>query len=361
MAKDISKAYQDQEGRIQAVYARDPLAQNAFIYAVKTTGVYCRPTCPSRRPRLENLEFFGSSAEAQKAGFRPCKRCRPDEFIPISLDERVKEACRLLEESGQPVSLAELAAKVNLSPSHLHRLFKKSLGLTPKQYADGLRLGRLQSGLQKGRPVSEALYAAGYGSSSRVYEKTDQLLGMTPGQYQGRGAKTRIKYALTRTSLGWLLVAATEKGVCSMALGDSPQELVDSLQSRFCKAEISQADAEFIELLTRISAFLDSPGQGLDLPLDIQGTSFQRRVWAALQELKPGQTVTYSQMAQRLGMPQAPRAVARAIASNPIALAVPCHRVVRKDGGLGGYRWGLARKEQLLELESGPSGLTGSE
>lgn len=361
MAKHISKPYQDQKERLQAVYARETLAHNAFIYAVKTTGVYCRPTCPSRRPKPENLELFDSSADAQKAGFRPCKRCKPDEFIPINLDERVKQACRLLEESGQPVSLAELAAKVNLSPSHLHRLFKKSLSLTPKQYADGLRLGRLQSGLQKGRPVSEALYAAGYGSSSRVYEKSDQLLGMTPGQYQGRGAKARIKYALAQTSLGWLLVAATEKGVCFIALGDSPQKLLDSLQSRFSRADISQADAEFSGLLKHLTAFLDAPEQGLDLPLDIQGTAFQRRVWAALQELKPGQTITYSQMAQRLGMPQAPRAVASAIASNPLALAVPCHRVVRKDGGLGGYRWGLARKEQLLKRESESSDSTQSD
>jgi AraC family transcriptional regulator of adaptative response/methylated-DNA-[protein]-cysteine methyltransferase len=353
MTPPKTKPYADCGQRIRAVYSRDQQAHNAFIYAVKTTGIYCRPTCPSRRPKQENILIFDASSDAENAGFRPCKRCAPHIHTVSTVDGRIVSACRVIERSDQNPPLAQLAQSVGLSPFHFHRLFKQTLGVTPKQYADALRTERLQGGLQKGQPVSEALYAAGFGSSSRVYEKADQLLGMTPGQYGDRGSRASIKYALTRTSLGWLLVAATEKGVCFIALGDSPYELTQSLEQRFSKADIIKADDDLAEALARITVFLDSPDKGLDLPLDIRGTSFQRRLWSALQELKPGQTVTYSQMAQRLGMPQAPRAVARAIASNPIALAVPCHRVVRKDGGLGGYRWGIQRKERLLELESG--------
>lgn len=339
MPRQSQKAYKTEEERWQAVLERDPRAHKAFLYAVTTTGIYCRPICPSRRPRSENLVFFGSPDEAEKAGYRACRRCRPDQVDDPVVDERIVKACRLIEESQEIPSLEEVAGKAGLSPFHFHRLFKKALGVTPKEYADACRLRRLQEGLKKGQPVTDTIYEAGFGSSSRLYEKSDQLLGMTPGQYRGRGDKVKIKYALAETSLGWLMVAATELGVCSLEIGELPAELLMNLQQNFAKARIEQAGEDFTTLIAKITGFLDSPDEDLDLPLDIQGTSFQKRVWKALQKIPPGQTMTYGEMAERLGMPKAARAVARAVASNRIALAVPCHRVVRKDGGLGGYRW----------------------
>ena len=345
------------EARWAAVLARDPAAHSAFVYAVLTTGVYCRPTCPSRKPRKENALFYDAPEQAAKAGFRPCKRCRPErQTPPPGADPRIVRACRILEQAEERISLDGLAGMVDLSAFHFQRLFKKTLGLSPREYAAGLSRNRLQQGLGQGLSVTEAVYRAGYGSGSRVYERYAELLGMKPTEYGQGGGMNEIRYALGKSGLGPFLVAATARGICRIDLGESGEELVERLKASFPRAGIEEGDRNFRELVNLVARFMDDPGQGLDLPLDIQGTAFQQRVWQALQEIPPGTTLSYGQVARKLGRPQAARAVARACAANTLALAVPCHRVIRGDGTLGGYRWGVERKAKILKKESrGPA------
>lgn len=339
--------------RWAAVLARDARADGEFYYSVKTTGVYCRPSCPSRRPLPGNVRFYETRAEAEQAGFRPCRRCRPDQ---PALSQRhaaaVTAACRLIEEAVDPPALEQLAAAAGLSPYYFHRLFKTVTGLTPAAYAAAHRAARLREGLAQESTVTTAIVNAGYGSSSRLYEQAGPLLGMTPGRYKHGGAETRIRFAVAESSLGALLVACSERGVCAIALGDDPDALVRELQDRFPLAELTGGDAEFECIVARVVALVESPAAGLDLPLDIRGTAFQQRVWQALRDIPAGSTASYAEIARRLGNPQSARAVAGACAANPLAVAVPCHRVVRNDGALSGYRWGVERKRALLDREA---------
>jgi len=325
----------------------------ACFYAVKTTGIYCRPGCPSRRPKPENVELFERREAAERAGYRPCKRCRPDATPPREEQARViARACRSIESAETPPPLAELAAGAGLSPYHFHRLFKTTVGLTPKRYAAAHRMSRFREGLSKGGTVTDALYEAGFGSSSRAYDGVSRRLGMTPSTYREGGTDLDIHFAVTRCSLGRLLVAATQRGLCAIELGDTPEALHDQLRIRFPRARLRRASRGFTVWVKEVAALIEAPERGLSLPLDIRGTSFQQRVWEALREIPPGTTLSYGQLAERLGKPRAVRAVARACASNKLAVAIPCHRVVRRGGDLGGYHWGVQRKQLLLAREN---------
>ncbi len=352
MKRAIDPVFETDNQRWDALVQRDRQADGAFFYAVKTTGVYCRPMCSSRLPNRTNVEFFPSRIAAEGAGYRACRRCHPQQVNPSPRPEAIAQACRLIEESEQPPSLAVLAATVGFSPFHFQRLFKKSVGVTPKAYAVACRTRRFQGELRAARTVTQALYAAGYGSSSRCYEKAAAHLGMTPAEYRNGGAGKHVRYARVECYLGWVLVAATERGLCSIAFGDHRDGLRDELTVRFPAAELREDDSELGGWVERVLALLDEPGRGLDLPLDIQGTAFQRRVWQALQAIPAGSTATYTEIARKIGKPASARAVARACAANPVAVAVPCHRIVRSDGGLGGYRWELRRKRMLLAREA---------
>lgn len=340
--------------RWQQVVARDGTADGAFVYAVRSTGVYCRPSCPSRRARPENVRFFATAAEARAAGYRPCLRCRPDGPPPqTDLARAIAEACRRIEAAEDPLTLEELAAPSGVSRFHFHRRFKAVTGLTPKAYAAAHRAHRLRTGLaDPDGSVTDAIYAAGFGSGSRFYEQADALLGMTPTAFRDGGRDTDIRFALGQCTLGAVLVAASNRGICAIALGDDPQDLVRDFQDRFPAANLIGADPAFEALIARVVGFVDSPTKGADLPLDIRGTAFQQRVWQALRAIPPGETVSYAELASRLGAPTAARAVARACAANQLAVAIPCHRVVRMDGTLSGYRWGVARKKALLDHEA---------
>jgi AraC family transcriptional regulator of adaptative response/methylated-DNA-[protein]-cysteine methyltransferase len=329
-------------------------SDDGFYYSVRTTGVYCRPSCPARRPRPENVRFHSSREEAERAGFRPCRRCRPDLPVPARRHAAMAAAaCRRIEMSESPPSLKVLAAAAGLSPGRFHRLFKAATGLTPGAYFAAHRAGRLRAALERGEAVSDAIYHAGYGSGSRFYEKSDTLLGMSPTRYRRGGADCEIRFAVGECSLGSILVACSERGVCTISLGGDPETLVRELQDRFPRAELIGGDAEFEQRVARVVALIEAPALGLDLPLDIRGTAFQQRVWQALTRIPPGTTASYGDIARRIGSPGSARAVARACAANPLAVAIPCHRVVRNDGGLSGYRWGIARKRALLEREAG--------
>lgn len=342
----------DPEKCWQAVAARERAADGTFYYAVKTTGVYCRPSCASRLPRRENVSFHATPAEAEAAGFRPCKRCRPTERTPVEAQlAAVAKACAILREREDTPSLAELARAVAVSPFHFHRLFKQVVGTTPREYARAERVARFGAALERGEPVARAAYGAGFGSSSRAYHDAGSGLGMTPGARRSAGRGELIRYATAKTSLGWLLVAATTRGLCVAELGDARDPLVGDLRQRFARAVLSEDRAGLGEWLERIAAFVASPDHALDLPLDVRGTAFQAQVWRALREIPPGRTATYAEIAAVLGRPNAVRAVAQACARNPLGLVVPCHRVVRSDGALGGYRFGVERKRALLERE----------
>jgi AraC family transcriptional regulator of adaptative response/methylated-DNA-[protein]-cysteine methyltransferase len=346
----------DQE-RWEAIVIRDQNAQSAFVYAVVTTGVYCRPNCASRQPRRENVRFFNTGAQAQAAGFRPCKRCTPDAETAQERQRRAAvQACRTIQaalDAGQdPPALSELAAAAGLSASYFHRLFKRFVGVTPKQYEMEQRAGRARAGLAEGQTVTDALYEAGYGSSSRFYEDARATLGMKPSTFKNGGSGARIRYTIAPCDLGWVLVAAAEKGVCAIYVGEQPEELAAQLLARFPQAASVKDDPDLAAWVGAVVAFVDAPQQGLDLPLDIRGTAFQRRVWMALREIPLGATASYGKVAAQIGQPTAARAVAQACAANELALAVPCHRVVRSDGRVGGYRWGTERKERLLEREA---------
>ncbi len=343
------------DSRWAAILGRDSAADGCFYYAVRTTGVYCRPSCGARTPRPENVLFFPTADAAEQAGFRPCKRCTPGQAPAAAQHaERVAHLCRLIEAAETPPSLAMLAEHAQMSPSHLHRLFKALTGLTPRAYAQAQRGRKVREALGSQLRVTDAIHAAGYSSSGRFYADTDRLLGMTPTEFRAGGANSVIHFAIGECSLGAILVAASSRGVCAILLGDDPEALARDLQDRFRDAELVGGDSAFEQLVARVVGFVESPRLGLDLPLDIRGTAFQQRVWQALREVPPGSTASYADIARRIGSPKAVRAVAGACAANALAVAIPCHRVVRLDGALSGYRWGVERKRTLLEREAQP-------
>lgn len=349
------EAFAAEAERWEAVLRHDRAADGHFFYAVLTTGVYCRPSCASRRPRRENIRFYNTQAEAQRAGYRPCKRCRPDAQGPAEHQaEAVAKACRLIETAETMPSLDELAAAAGMSRFHFHRIFKEATGVTPKAYAAAHRVNRLREELPRSNTVTEAIYGAGYNSSGRFYAGSAEVLGMTPKNFRTGGDGAEIRFALGQCSLGAILVAATDKGICAIALGDDPDALLRDLQDRFPKAKLIGGDEDFEKLVATVVGFVETPSQGLDLPLDIRGTAFQQRVWEALRTIPAGTTASYAEIAKRIGRPRAVRAVAQACANNVIAVAIPCHRVVRNDGALSGYRWGVARKRALLDREARP-------
>jgi AraC family transcriptional regulator, regulatory protein of adaptative response / methylated-DNA-[protein]-cysteine methyltransferase len=338
------------------IVARDRTADGQFWYSVITTGVYCRPSCPSRTANPQNVELHDTLAAAKATGFRPCKRCHPDgRSIDCENAAIVARACRLIEQSEEKPSLTGLAAAVGLSASYLHRLFKAATGVTPKDYASAHRAAKVREGLTNGNTVTEAIYDAGFNSSGRFYEKSTDILGMTPTQYRAGGANEDIRFAVGQCSLGAILVASSKKGVASILLGNDPGELARNLQDRFPNAKLIGADSDYEALVARVVGVVEAPGLGLDLPLDVRGTAFQQRVWQALQEIPVGQTVSYAEIARRIGAPKATRAVAGACAANKLAVAIPCHRVVRKDGALSGYAWGVERRRTLLDREASQS------
>ena len=339
--------------RWRSIVARDPKADVLFYYSVASTGVYCRPSCAARTPRPENVEFHASAALAERAGFRACKRCRPNQ--PSPGDERarrVAELCRFIDAAATEPSLAELAERSGLSRYHLHRVFKAVTGVTPKQYVAGRRAERVRRELDHGVSVTSAIYGAGFNSNGRFYATSNEVLGMTASNYKNGGKNRTIRFAVGQCSLGAILVAASERGVCSILMGDDADALVRDLTDRFPEAELLGGDAGFERLVASVIGFVEAPGLGLELPLDLRGTLFQQRVWRALAEIPAGATASYTEIAARIGSPRAVRAVALACGQNPLAVAIPCHRVVRLDGGLSGYRWGVERKRALLERES---------
>jgi AraC family transcriptional regulator of adaptative response/methylated-DNA-[protein]-cysteine methyltransferase len=336
------------DARWLAVLSRDPAADNAFLYAVTTTGVYCRPSCPSRRPRRDHVRFFDDAASAQRAGFRPCRRCRPHES---DTETRVVARVRsLLEAPGPPPSLRQLGEAVGLSPYHLQRVFKRATGASPKQYAMAVRADRLKDELRRGRSVTTAILEAGYGSTATAYADAAERLGMSPGAYRRGGEGQCVAYDVVDSPLGRMLVAATDRGVCALLFG-ADEELLAELRRDLPQAELRYDPDAVAPFVGKAVAHLEGRSSALDLPLDASGTTFQRRVWAALASIPPGETRSYHDIAVMIGAPGAARAVAQACAANPVAVAVPCHRVVRSDGKPGGYRWGTERKQRLLLQE----------
>ena len=335
------------------IVARDKTADGHLWYSVVTTGVYCRPSCPSRTANPKNVQLHDSLECAKATGFRPCKRCNPD---GLSADAEnaalVAKVCRMIEESEEEPSLEDLAEAVGRSPGYFHRVFKATTGVTPKEYAAAHRAAKVRNGLKSGGTVTEAIYDAGFNSSGRFYEKSTDMLGMTPSQYRAGGANEDIKFAVGQTTLGAILVASTKKGVAAILLGIDPEELVQDLQDRFPKAHLIGADRDYEALVARVVGFVEAPKIGLNLPLDVRGTAFQERVWKALQEIPAGATVSYSEIARRIAAPKSVRAVAGACAANNLAVAIPCHRVVRNDGALSGYAWGVDRKRALIDREA---------
>lgn len=335
------------------IIARDKTADDHLWYSVSTTGVYCRPSCPSRTANPKNVQLHDSLASARATGFRPCKRCNPDGLsIEAENTALIAKTCRIMEGSEEEPSLEELADAIGRSPSYFHRIFKAATGVTPKDYAAAHRAKKVREGLASGNSVTEAIYDAGFNSSGRFYEKSTDMLGMTPSQYRAGGANEEIKFAVGQTSLGAILVASSKKGVAAILLGDDADKLVRDLQDRFPKASLVGADREYEALVARVVGFVEAPEIGLDLPLDVRGTAFQQRVWQALQEIPVGATVSYAEIAQRIGSPKSVRAVAGACAANNLAVAIPCHRVVRHDGSVSGYAWGVERKRALLGREA---------
>jgi len=339
--------------RWAAVTRRDRAADGHFFYSVDTTGVYCRPSCAARRPKRENVRFHDSCAAAERAGFRPCKRCRPNTPIADNPQRQaIAKACRLIEASETMPDLDALAKAAGMSRFHFHRVFKAATGVTPRAYAAARRAERLRDVLPRSATVTEAIYDSGFNSSGRFYAASASVLGMKPREFQTGGAGAAIRFAVGACSLGAILVAATEKGVCAIFLGDDPAALLRELQDRFPKAELIGGDSDFERLVAKVVAFVEMPALGLDLPLDVRGTAFQQRVWEMLRKIPAGNTASYTEIARRIGQPNAVRAVAHACATNSIAVAIPCHRVVRNDGALAGYRWGIERKRELLAREA---------
>ena len=339
--------------RWAAVVARDRHADGRFFYSVRTTGVYCRPSCAARVARPENVAFHASAADAQSAGFRACRRCRPEQLSRGAQQAAlITQLCRFIETADPAPSLAELAERAQMSAYHLHRVFKATTGVTPKAYANAQRTRRLRDELGHGSSVTQALYGAGYNSGGHFYADADQVLGMTPTRYRAGGADTEIRFAIGQCSLGAILVARSERGVCAILLGDEPETLARELQDRFPHATLVGGDADFERCVAQVVGFVEAPAVGLDLPLDVRGTAFQQRVWQALRDIPAGHTASYAEIAGRIGAPKAVRAVALACGANALAVAIPCHRVVRSDGALSGYRWGVERKRALLAREA---------
>jgi AraC family transcriptional regulator, regulatory protein of adaptative response / methylated-DNA-[protein]-cysteine methyltransferase len=339
--------------RWAAVVARDRHADGRFFYSVRTTGVYCRPSCAARVARPENVAFHASAADAQSAGFRACRRCRPEQLSRGAQQAAlITQLCRFIETADPAPSLAELAERAQMSAYHLHRVFKATTGVTPKAYANAQRTRRLRDELGHGSSVTQALYGAGYNSGGHFYADADQVLGMTPTRYRAGGADTEIRFAIGQCSLGAILVARSERGVCAILLGDEPETLARELQDRFPHATLVGGDADFERCVAQVVGFIEAPAVGLDLPLDVRGTAFQQRVWQALRDIPAGHTASYAEIAGRIGAPKAVRAVALACGANALAVAIPCHRVVRSDGALSGYRWGVERKRALLAREA---------
>jgi len=350
-----SAVFSSDEGRWEAVVRRDRSADGLFCYSVRTTGVYCRPSCASRPALRKNVRFHASCEEAEQAGFRACKRCRPN--APGLAEQHaavVAKACRLIELSAEMPNLDTLAEAAGMSRFHFHRVFKSITGVTPKAFAFARRAQRLRDKLPERDTVTEAIYDAGFNSNGRFYAQSAEVLGMTPSKFRTGGAGESIRFAVGKCSLGAILVAATGKGVCAIALGDDPDALLRDLQDRFPKAQLVGGDVDFEKLVARVVGFVEAPMLGLDLPLDVRGTAFQQRVWQALREIPVGATVSYAQVADRIAAPGSVRAVAQACAANTIAVAIPCHRVIRNDGALSGYRWGVERKRALLDREAQP-------
>jgi AraC family transcriptional regulator of adaptative response/methylated-DNA-[protein]-cysteine methyltransferase len=341
------------DARWKSILMRDPRADGKFYYSVKTTGVYCRPSCAARRAKPENVQFHATCAEAERAGFRPCRRCRPgQESLASQHAAGIAEVCRFIEESEEETGLAQLASRAGLSTYYFHRVFKAITGLTPKAYAAAHRAQRVRRQLGASSTVTEAIYDAGYNSNGRFYETSNEVLGMTPSTYRAGGASTEIRFAVGECSLGSILVAQSERGVCAILLGDDADELARDLQNRFPRAELVGGDTEFEQLVAQVVGFVEAPALGLELPLDVRGTAFQQRVWQALRMIPAGSTASYADIAQRIGSPKSVRAVAQACGANALAVAIPCHRVVRHDGALSGYRWGVERKRALLDKEA---------
>lgn len=335
------------------IVARDRTADGLFWYSVATTGIYCRPSCPARTANPKNVRIHDSLASAHASGFRACKRCNPDGASRDAENAAlVARACRLIEQSEKALSLAELADAVNLSPSYFHRLFKAIAGVTPKAYAKAYQAERVRAQLGQGQSVTSTIYEAGFNSSSRFYEQANAMLGMTPSKYRAGGADEQIRFAVGQTSMGAILVASSAKGVAAILIGDDPDALLRDLQDRFPRARLIGGDKEYEKLVAAVVGFIEAPQIGLNLPLDIRGTAFQQRVWQALRDIPAGRTATYSDIALAIGAPNAVRAVAGACAANNIAVAIPCHRVVRTDGSLSGYAWGVDRKRALIEREA---------
>ncbi len=343
----------ESDPRWASVVARDEEADGTFYYSVKTTGVYCRPSCAARRARPEHVQFHATCADAVEAGFRPCKRCQPNQpTLAEQYAAIVAEACRFIAETEEAPDLETLANHAGISRYHFHRVFKAITGLTPHDYVVAKRTQKVRKQLGISDTVTEAIFDAGYHSSGQFYETTNEILGMIPSQFRAGGARTDIHFAIGECSLGSILIARSDRGVCAILLGDDPDVLIRDLQDTFPRANLIGGDAEFEQLVAKVVGFVEAPAVGLDLPLDIRGTAFQQRVWQALREIPAGETASYSEIARRIGSPKSVRAVAGACAANTLAVAIPCHRVVKYDGTLSGYRWGVERKRALLEREA---------
>lgn len=342
-----------QDPRWAALVARDPTADGQFVYAVRTTGVYCRPSANSRLPHPENVEFFATAAEAEAAGYRPGRRMTADRSTQAAQHAAViADACRFIEVSEAEPSLNELAGRIGMSPFHFHRVFKATTGVTPKEYAAAHRARKVRSRLTRDASITDTIYEAGFNSNSRFYETATERLGMRPKEYRAGGVNADIRFAVGECTLGSILVAQSERGVCAILLGDDPNGLARDLQDQFPKANLIGGDEHFEQLVAQVVGFIDAPAMGLDLPLDIRGTVFQERVWQALRQIPAGTTASYAEIARRIGQPRAVRAVAQACGANRLAVAIPCHRVVRSSGDLAGYRWGVERKRKLLQKEA---------
>jgi AraC family transcriptional regulator, regulatory protein of adaptative response / methylated-DNA-[protein]-cysteine methyltransferase len=354
MNRTVTSAWSTDTERWAAVTQRDSHADGAFFYGVKTTGVFCRPSCASRQPRRENVDFFATPDAARSAGYRDCKRCQPG-GLPREI-EIVKRACAALDaDPQQRLTLAQLSDAVHVSPFHLQRLFKRVVGVSPRQYQAAQRGAALRDALQRGTGVTRATVDAGFGSPSRMYESAPAELGMAPSAYRRKGAGLTVYYACAPTSLGFVLVATTTKGICKIGFGDDAAAITSELRGDFANAELVEDAGRLAPFIAQIEAYLHGTRQRFDLPLDIATTAFRQRVWDALQRIPYGETRTYSEIAEEVGAPRAVRAVGSACASNPVALAIPCHRVLQKSGSLAGYRWGLPRKAALLEVEAQPA------
>jgi AraC family transcriptional regulator, regulatory protein of adaptative response / methylated-DNA-[protein]-cysteine methyltransferase len=342
--------------RWQAVLARDGASDGKFVFAVSSTGVYCRPSCPSKRPRRENVTFFRKPQEAESAGFRECLRCRPKAIAGNPRHELIRAVCRFIEQHlDEPITLARLGTEFHHSPFHLQRMFKSVLAITPKQYADSCRMRGFRQNLKAGHSVTRAIYDAGYSSTSRLYSRSSSELGMEPAKYRRGAIATQVRYAFTDSPIGRMLIAATDKGICSIQFADSDEELEQGLKQEFPFAIRRHDDKSLTVLAEQVVQKISGAESSSSLPLDIRATAFQRRVWSYLQSIRVGQRRSYSEVAKAIRRPSAVRAVARACATNPVAIAIPCHRVVRADGDLGGYRWGIVRKKKLLEMEAAGS------